>query len=157
MRGESENDESESTTSRRRSISESTWVRRRATPRIVRILDDELDRHAQPIQRVLELVRDGGRGLAHRGEALGLDQRLLGRLELDAFARATRCSSELAASRRSRSRCCDGLLHFEKVAAPALRARRLRPAGSTSCGRAVLTGRDAGGARALSTSSGRVR
>ena len=46
------------------------------------VLGDELDRHPQAVERVLELVGDRRRGLAHRGEALGLDQRRLRRHQL---------------------------------------------------------------------------
>ena len=83
MRGERENDSSESTTSRRRAISPTTCGRRRATRACVGgILGDQLDRHAQAVERVLQLVGDRRRRLAHRREALGVDQRRLRRHQL---------------------------------------------------------------------------
>ena len=46
------------------------------------ILGDQLDGHAQAVERVLELVGDRRRGLAHGREALGVDERGLRGLEL---------------------------------------------------------------------------
>ena len=46
------------------------------------VLGDELDRHPQAVERVLELVGDRRRRLAHRRESFGLDQRRLRRHQL---------------------------------------------------------------------------
>ena len=79
MRGERENDSSESTTSRSRAISPMTCGRRRATrASLAGSCDDQLDRHPEAVERILQLVGDRRGGLAHRREPLGVDQRRLG-------------------------------------------------------------------------------
>ena len=140
MRGERENDSSESTTSRSRRISP-TDLRPQARDacRVGGVLDDELDGHAEAVERVLQLVRDRRRGLAHRGEPFDFDERLLGGRSSLVRSR-TRCSSRSGASRSSWSRCgstspCPrSRAPARRVPSPPQEAQRRAPAARARCG-----------------------